>query len=397
MMSKKRAIGGLNLLVLLFFTILMIYAWTKLSSKYAGFDEKIGEKQLELIRTFQKAENALLYIDLSSKYSLQQAIYDLAKNGGISEVEEIGTDEAFAFYECGKFNDAYIWFEISKDADGKYLEKECFDEKQTGNYLSYLFGNNLDKYLENAPYNIPLNNYNYEAKGSLEMVGIANEPIKFDIYKNEKEIELKPKEFFVDKEGKVIVRKPEEKPETTPTEISKSLVDFTGLETAKLGDEIINIKGLCPKGRKCVLTKEAFEDLLRAQKTAKQKGVSLEVRSSYRSWKQQEAIWLGKTPERYKQRYDNENIRSIYVCNPYPESTAEQRCTHLSGRAVDIRLQGRQMNSNDWKLLYQIMTTTKNEENKPAWVKYRPEPWHFECCETDRYARAIEQGVTELV
>ena len=84
------------------------------------------------------------------------------------------------------------------------------------------------------------------------------------------------------------------------------------------------------------------------------------------------------------------------MCYPYQDDV-EKWCTHLSGRAVDVRLQGRQMSSNDWKLLYQIMTATKNEENQPAWVKYRPEPWHFECCDTDRYARAIQQGVTELV
>ena len=68
MKSKKRGIGGFNLIVLIFFTIIMIYAWAQLSVKYAGFDERIGEKQFELIRTYQKAENALFYIDQSTKY-----------------------------------------------------------------------------------------------------------------------------------------------------------------------------------------------------------------------------------------------------------------------------------------------------------------------------------------
>ena len=228
------------------------------------------------------------------------------------------------------------------------------------------------------------------------MIGMADDPMILNIYKNEKEIELKPKEFYVDREGKAIAKKPEEKPDSVPSEASKSLVDFTGLEKAQLGTETVDIKGMCPKGRKCVLTKEAFEDLLRAQKTAKQKGVSLEIRSSYRSLQQQTDIWEGKTPERYKQRYDDVEIRRKYVCDPTKEEP-EKRCPHLSGNAVDVRLQGRAMSSNDWKLLYQIMTTTKNMENQPAWVKYRPEPWHFECCKTERHSRAIEQGVTELV
>ncbi|MBI4452425.1 D-alanyl-D-alanine carboxypeptidase family protein [Candidatus Woesearchaeota archaeon] len=395
-MRQKKAAMAFSMTMVLIAVVALIYAWTQLNHKYNSFNEIIGEKQYRLIATYNQAENSLFYIDTSAKYSLQQAVYDLAKNGGISEVEEIGTDEAFAFYECGKFSDAYVWLEISKDADGKYIEKDCFDEKQAGNHLSYLFDNNLDKYLENAPYNIPLNNYDYETKGSLEMIGIANEPMKFDIYKNEKEIEPKPKEFYVDREGKVIVRKPEEKPEIASIGASKSLVDFTGLEKAKLGSEEIGIKGLCPKGRRCVLTKEAFEELLRAQKTAKQKGVSLEIRSSYRSLQQQINIWEGKTPEKYKQRFPNEQLRRKYVCYPYGDNV-EKRCTHLMGKAVDIRLQNKQMNSNDWKLLYQIMITTKNAENQPAWVKLTNEPWHFECCETDRYARAIEKGVTEIV
>ncbi|MBI2655901.1 D-alanyl-D-alanine carboxypeptidase family protein [Candidatus Woesearchaeota archaeon] len=386
-MKNKKAAIPFNMLIVVMTAAILVYAWAQLNYKYNNFNEIIGEKQYKLLTTYNKGENALLYIDLSAKYSLQQAVYDLAKSGGVSEVEEIGTDEAFAFYECGRFNDAYIWLEIRKDADGKYLEKECFDEKQTGNHLSYLFDKNLNEYLENYPHDIPTSNYYYETKDSLEIIGMANEPMKFDIYQNEKKIELKPQEFSVDNKGKIIAKKTEEKSELTPSEGLKSLVDFTGLETAKLGDEIIDIKGLCPKGRRCVLAKDAFENLLRAQKTAKQKGVSLEIRSSYRSLQQQKDIWNGKTPERYAQRYTDENVRRKYVCDPTKEDP-EKRCPHLSGNAVDVRLQGRQMNSNDWKLLYQIMTTTKN---------YRPEPWHFECCETERYARAIEQGVTELV
>lgn len=351
----------------------------------------IGESSLVLLGTSKTAEEALFYIDQSAKYSLQQAVYDLAKNGGVSEVEETGTDEAFAFYECGRFNDAYVWFEISKDAEGKYLEKECFNNAQTTEYIGYLFDKNLNKYLENYPHNIPTSNYYYEFRGNLEVIGKAKEPIRFDIIGEIEAAKPKPFQGFGGSRsggaggGTEFV-----------VEGDKDLIDFTGLEKAKLGEEVIDIKGLCPKGKICKLSREAFNNLLRAQKTAKQKGASLEIRSSYRSLKQQTDIWEGNTPEKYKQRYDNEEIRRKYVCDPTKEEP-EKRCPHLSGNAVDVRLQGRQMNSNDWKLLYQIMTATKNNENQPAWVKYRPEPWHFECCETERYVRAIEQGVTELV
>ena len=51
----------------------------------------------------------------------------------------------------------------------------------------------------------------------------------------------------------------------------KSVVDFSGVTSATLGKETIDITGLCQKGKKCVLTNEAFTLLLRAQKKAHEK------------------------------------------------------------------------------------------------------------------------------
>ncbi len=184
MILKKNAIGGLNLIVLLFFTFFMIYAWASLSSKYAGFGEKIGEKQFELIQTYQKGESALFYIDQSAKYSLQQAVYELAKNGGISEID-VTDSHASATHECGRFNGAYVWYEIRKD-DFQISEKECFDGSSSGKSLQFYFNEKLNHYLQDYPETLPLDNYVYEVKGNLNFIGHAIEPLKFDILREQR-------------------------------------------------------------------------------------------------------------------------------------------------------------------------------------------------------------------
>lgn len=340
----------------------------------------IGDFQINLIRNLQKGENVLFYIDQSAKYALQQAVYELAQNGGVSEIESIGSDENFADYQCGRFNDAYVWYELKKDAS-KITENECFDEKSIDIHLMHYFNENLNEFLQNNPHNILVDNYKYEVKGNLEIIGIAQAPLEFDILKevSEKIIEIssKPKEFIVDAEGKEI----KEKKDIELDKI-KSVSDFTKVNSVKTPKAELEFD-VCSKGRKCILTKGAYALLIEAQKIAKQKGVSLDVTSSYRTIEQQKAIWNGDTSTKYNIRYPLEKDRREYVCYPYGNDV-EKRCAHLTGNAVDIRFKGKTfktMTSENWALLHKIMTDA-------GWVRYTNEPWHFECCGTDRYLRA---------
>ncbi|MBI4453247.1 hypothetical protein HY636_01245, partial [Candidatus Woesearchaeota archaeon] len=91
-------------------------------SKYKVFNKNIGERQFSLIRTYQEAEKALFYIDQSAKYSLQQAVYELGKDGGLSEVPAsevlISREEVYfpsAVRKCSKFYGYSLWRE--KDAN----------------------------------------------------------------------------------------------------------------------------------------------------------------------------------------------------------------------------------------------------------------------------------------
>jgi len=379
MKSKKGALVY-NWTLTLMIIFILGWAYIQFYSKYAK-NEPLGLKQLTLFRIYAKGESVLFYIDQSAKYSLEQSAYDLAKSGGVSEIE-VSDAETFAGYECGKFNDAYVWYQLRKNGE-KYNSKDCFDEKSAETNLGYIFNKNLDKYLVNYPINIPSGNYNYRFRDNLEIIGLASLPININIFKKEvledfstATRDVKPKPIDISQLNK------------DTTKLSEGFRDFTGTD-------------LCAKGSKCVLKEDAFQQLVKSEKIAESKklckeGTCLEVYSGYRSYDEQNSLWNGSTSEKYADRYKDPAVRIKYVCNP---DGGEKSCPHMSGNVVDIRLAGKTtstMNSADWNNLYSIMTSF-DTNRQPLWVKYSNEPWHFECCNTPRYARAISQGVTSTV
>ena len=353
MKTKKASLYFLPLIVFISL-IVLTNLYIVLLSKDAPFKSNpIGKRQFDLLKTYIKAESSLFYIDQSAKYALQQAVYDLAQNGGISETdigEESGLEiESTTNTACGKFYGYSIWYEVKKDKS-EYAASPCFEENNVNIHLQAFFNKNLNSYLLNYPHNILIDNYDYEVKGSLEIIGRAISPLKFDIVKDKlKQIAIKP------------------------IETQQGLVDFTGTI-------------LCAKGSRCSLRKDAYELLLKAQEIASKRGLNLEVYSAYRDLQKQIDIWEGRTSERYAQRYPSEKDRRKWVCYPYG-SDAGQRCPHLTGNVVDVRLKEKTDFPN--KNLHKIMTDA-------GWVMYEKEPWHFECCGTIRYAKAKVQGVTEI-
>src|SRR3989338_8865201 len=125
-MRNKKAAIPFNTILVVMMAIILIYAWVELDKKYNAFNNIVGEKQYQLISIYNKGESALFYIDQSAKYSLQQSVYDLAKNGGIQEIKDISLDEP-VIYECGRYYGSNVWLELKK-SDGKYNENKCFDE-----------------------------------------------------------------------------------------------------------------------------------------------------------------------------------------------------------------------------------------------------------------------------
>ena len=323
------------------FMVIGILAWALLqfASKYNQLGP-LGTKQLTIFKTYSKAESVLFYIDQSAKYSLQQAVYELAKNGGYvleSDIVELDTNQPFVDNVCGKFNGAYIWYQIKKDVSGNNIKK-CFDDDSLTTNSLYYFDGNMNKYIASSPYSIPPDNYDYQVSNGLEIVGKSYSPIIFKILREE---------------GKPVAKQTSE---FKSSETQEKFIDFTETE-------------LCAKGRKCLLTKEAYDLLLNAQEIANKYKVTLQVTYGYRTLEEQNRLW-------------QKNPNSKLVCRPSPN------CPHLSGKAVDLIIKEK----TDWQLLYKIMA-------EAGWVLYaqKGDEHHFECCGTERYARAQAKGVTAIV
>lgn len=362
MKKKKGSLFFMPLVVIISF-IVLIYLYYVLLSKNGNFIKSpIGSRQFDLLKAYAKADGALLYIDQSAKYSLQQAIYDLAQNGGsVSEFDAYLSDSEQIFYsnDCGKKNGAFVWLEIKKDSEGKLTENQCIDENSIEENYIFYFDNKLNSHLKNHQ-GLPANNYKYHFKDNLEITGMALSPIKFLILKDEaKAAEKKPVDVAV-------------------AGIPQNLKDFTGTE-------------LCAPGFKCLLTEEAYSKLIAAENLAEQKGIKLLATEGYRDIDEIKRLWQANA-----KKYPDTAERERKVCNP---DNAE-KCPHLSGNAIDIFIKGknkRTMNSVEWVNLYGIMKAN-------GWVRYWDdklpdvgEKWHFECCGTDRYARAQAAGVAEII
>jgi len=89
-----------------FFSILLVvaviglltYAYSEFNKKHKGFDYELGERQYNLLKDYYKAEESMLYIDLSTKYAIQQALYDTGKKGGYLEIPDCGSYEGFVLW-----------------------------------------------------------------------------------------------------------------------------------------------------------------------------------------------------------------------------------------------------------------------------------------------------------
>ncbi|MBI2541384.1 D-alanyl-D-alanine carboxypeptidase family protein [Candidatus Woesearchaeota archaeon] len=327
-------------------------------------DNYIGQHQFSILKADHQAEKAAFYIGQSAKYALQQVVYEIGQNGGISDViiyEAPSSEYEYgppSYNKCGKFYGYSIWY-LDKELQNNKL---CVGDTQIKVSLDYAFNKNMNSYLQKYPADIPLNNYDHDFTGNLEVKGNAKSLAAFSIVKDE---------------TKPVINEPER---ITMPAMAGNFKDFTGTS-------------LCAKGEKCILTEESFSKLEKAHQRAKEKGISIEVYSGYRTEGQQMALWEGRTAEKYAQRFPDAKERAKWVCNP---DGGADLCPHMSGNAADVRFKGKTTETTtreEFILLHKIMT---NDNTEDRWVGYTKEPWHFECCGTKRFARAKELGVTEV-
>lgn len=352
----------------------------------------IGASSLAILSSSFEAEKALYYIDQSAKYALQQSVYDLAQNGGLPQIKvssetdsssfELADFENFQAEDCKKFYGYTLWYEPD-DKSSNAIKNDCATNEKIKLGLEYLFNRNLNLYLLNYPEgNILADNYIYEIKDNLDIVGKAIYELDFYVLKDQSKT-----------------------PERVPQQVTEGATGIADLRET----------GFCKKGDKCSLSAEGYELLVKADAIARQKLgqnnikniclekkelTCLEVTDGYRSLPEQIDIWEGRTPMRWAQRIPDPNLRKQKVCYPYGEDVL-QRCSHLTGNAVDVRLRGKTfdtMTKKEWQIVHEAMTQDKK------WVRYGDEKnneigelWHFECCGTTRYAKAQQKGVTAIV
>ena len=345
------------------FMVIGTLAWATLQFSSKHNLGSLGTKQLTIFKTYSKAESTLFYIDQSAKYALQQAIYELAQNGiSVSDFElnEININQPFERNRCGKFKDAYVWYELRKDETGNHAKASCFDDIALMTNFKFIFDKKLNDYLSVSPYNIRINNYDYDAIGNIEIIGRARDPLVFDIQKDER---------------KPIIKEPVE----------------VQIEQKKFSDFSIQKLDMCAKGVKCLLSEDAFKLMVKAQGIATTKyKKKIVVNSALRAQEEQIAIW-----NKFAATYPDITERRKKVCDPH-----NVKCPHTTGNAVDVVFEGKTtktMTNNDWFVLHDIMS-------EAGWVRYGEEkrydvgePWHFECCGTERHKRAQAKGVTAIV
>jgi hypothetical protein len=158
-MKSKKGAFPLTIMLVVMLAFILLYAWVMLASKYNAFDKKIGEKQYQLINTYQKAEKALFYIDQSAKYAAYQTIYDLGQKGGYERSD------------CGVYFGYNLWINL----DDEKILKECYPKKENlEKKFIEMFNNNLNGYSSTyTDLKISINNYNFSLKNKLDIVGLA--------------------------------------------------------------------------------------------------------------------------------------------------------------------------------------------------------------------------------
>ena len=80
--------------VVIFTIAALTYGYVRLSEKQ-DIDRHIGENQFEVIGRIQQGESAMMFLDLSAKMALQQAVYDLHTKGGITQTTACGSYYGF--------------------------------------------------------------------------------------------------------------------------------------------------------------------------------------------------------------------------------------------------------------------------------------------------------------
>jgi hypothetical protein len=163
---KKRKAAIFFVTLFAFICLITIFPYAKFVSlkKINKFNKYIGESQIILLRTYEKAETVLFYTDESARLSLKETIYELGDS---------------VLNNCDDYYGYRLWTP----------ELDCFpdySEDEIKNLVIEKFKENFQLYLDNYPGKIPLNldDYNFELNQEneyVEIIGKTQEKLRMDI------------------------------------------------------------------------------------------------------------------------------------------------------------------------------------------------------------------------
>jgi len=183
MVKNKKATIFLTF-VSIFILIAILFFYSNYGTKEEFVAKNPGKLQLEILKTYQQAEKAMLYIDLAAKYSANKTIENLECNEENCEMTKKEIYDVFST-EFNKYMDEYI--EKYKDDE---LEKSGEIIIPKNNYGLLFKENHL---IGIAAENLKINkeNINYSVKPSFNIYIGTNplEEYKFSI-ENENEPEI---------------------------------------------------------------------------------------------------------------------------------------------------------------------------------------------------------------
>jgi len=145
--NKKSQVFSIMLVMITL--ALLLYAFVSFRTMQTKFDKSLGERQLEILETYQKGQNALFYLDSAADISAKEALYHVAENGGYNEFDKDMQIDGYVFWRKGKKDNFPEKKEVRKNIMGSTLDN--FDnylnfKRLTLDYNVFISGNNISFY-----------------------------------------------------------------------------------------------------------------------------------------------------------------------------------------------------------------------------------------------------------
>lgn len=165
---KKAVFFAVTLLI---FTIFILITALMASIRKTSHEKKIGEEQIELLKTYSEGETILFYIDQSAGYAAYKSVYNFSEKGAYFNEPICKREEEYA-----------MWENIAEYEPNKYNMVECYpSERDVAANFALFLNANLDPYFDMYPNStIPKENYDFDFKeeGNItEIIGIPTNSI----------------------------------------------------------------------------------------------------------------------------------------------------------------------------------------------------------------------------